>query len=157
MKHVEYKSYQGAVSYEDGRLVVQILHITDFVVAECDSASAVGTVFRELVDEYITDCKALGREPNKPFKGTFNVRVSPDLHREAVLSATRHEQTLNAWVSNAISGKLSNERDIVDKQAIKTMFERFQILDQMAEQSVSQVLLISEVGKLPHGEKSGRP
>lgn len=109
MKHVEYKGFQGAVSYEDGLLVVQILHITDFVVAECDSASAVDDVFRELVDEYIADCKTLGREPNKPFKGTFNVRVSPDLHREAVLSATRHEQSLNSWVSDAVSGKLADE------------------------------------------------
>ena len=110
MKHVEYKSYQGAVSYEDGRLVVQILHITDFVVAECESAPEVADVFRDLVDEYITDCKTLGREPNKPFKGTFNVRVSPELHREAVLSATRHEQSLNSWVSDAVSGKLADER-----------------------------------------------
>ena len=110
MKHVEYKGFQGAVSYEDGLLVVQILHIMDFVVSECDSASAVEDVFRELVDEYIADCKTLGREPNKPFKGTFNVRVSPDLHREAVLSATRHEQSLNSWVSDAVSGKLADER-----------------------------------------------
>ena len=117
MKHVEYKGFQGAVSYEDGLLVVQILHITDFVVAECDSASAVDDVFRELVDEYIADCEALGREPNKPFKGTFNVRVSPELHRQAVLSATRHEQSLNSWISDAVSGKLAGERGKPDKKA----------------------------------------
>ena len=121
MKHVEYKNYQGAVSYEDGRLVVQILHITDFVVSECDSASEVGAVFRELVDEYIADCKALGREPNKPFKGTFNVRISPDHHRQAVLSATRREQTLNSWVADAIREKLADERGDAGKQAIELL------------------------------------
>lgn len=147
MKHVEHKGYQGSVSYEDELLVVQILHITDFVVVECNSASEVGTVFIELVDEYITDCKTLGREPNKPFKGTFNVRISPDHHREAVLSATRREQSLNTWVSDAIREKLADERSNADKQTMDVFSEKLQMLALIPEQYSTQRFQFFEMGK----------
>jgi len=36
---LKYKDYQGSVSFEDGKLLVQILHIDDFITTECDSAA----------------------------------------------------------------------------------------------------------------------
>ncbi|NEU32775.1 toxin-antitoxin system HicB family antitoxin, partial [bacterium LRH843] len=45
----------------------------------------------------------LNKKPDQPFKGTFNVRISPDLHRKAVLASSN---SLNNFVSDAIQEKL---------------------------------------------------
>ena len=49
-------------------------------------------------------CAELGKKPDQPFKGTFNVRISPELHRKAVLASS--DNSLNAFVSDAIQEKL---------------------------------------------------
>jgi predicted HicB family RNase H-like nuclease len=41
--------------------------------------------FREPVDEYIRTCKEMGKEPQTPFKGMFNVRVKPELQQQAAI------------------------------------------------------------------------
>ena len=60
------------------------------------------TEFHQAVDDYLAFCKDLGKEPNKPYKGLFNVRISPELHRKAAIAASLHGETLNAFVTNAI-------------------------------------------------------
>lgn len=106
MTTLRYKDYQGSVTYEDGELVLQILHIDDFITTECDSAADAQTAFEALVDDYLATCAQLGKEPNRPFKGSFNVRVSPDLHRRAAMAAADEGVSLNAWVERAMAQKL---------------------------------------------------
>jgi predicted HicB family RNase H-like nuclease len=106
MTVLKYKDFQGSVSFEDGVLVVQILHIDDLIIAECDSASKVEETFRDLVDDYVETCAATGKEPGKPFRGSFNVRVDPQLHKKAAMSAAAEKMSLNAWVESAIRDRL---------------------------------------------------
>ncbi|ORE87952.1 type II toxin-antitoxin system HicB family antitoxin [Aurantimonas sp. 22II-16-19i] len=104
---LNHRGYQGAVSFADGRLIIRILHIEDTVTDECDSASKAQAHFEGLVDDYLDTCKALGKEPSRPFKGSFNVRVSPSLHRRAAMAAADRGQSLNAWVEQAIENDLA--------------------------------------------------
>ena len=46
---------------------------------------------------------ALGKEPPRPFKGLFDVRVPPALHRTAALRVTRDGAALNEVVVRALS------------------------------------------------------
>lgn len=106
MTTLRYKDYQGSVTYEDGTLVLQILHIDDFITTECDSAGDVQKAFEALVDDYLATCAEVGKEPNRPFKGSFNVRVTPDLHRRAAMAAADEGLSLNAWVERAVAQQL---------------------------------------------------
>src|ERR1044071_7697615 len=106
MSVVKYKDFQGAVDYEDGRLVIQILHIDDFVTTECDSAEEVEAAFKELVEDYLETCAAVGKEPSKAFRGSFNVRVDPQLHKKAAMAAATAGSSLNAWVETAMRERL---------------------------------------------------
>ncbi len=106
MSVLTYKGYQAKVTYEDDRLVVQVLHIDDFLTTECTSATGVKESFHDLIDDYLAECESLGREPNKPFKGSFNVRMSPGLHRQAALAAKLDDKSLNAWVVSCVEAKL---------------------------------------------------
>ena len=38
----------------------------------------------------------------KHTKGSFNIRISPELHRRAAIYATTHQTTLNHVVENAL-------------------------------------------------------
>jgi len=39
------------------------------------------------VEDYLETCKALGREPQKVYKGVFNVRIEPELHKKVYQEA----------------------------------------------------------------------
>lgn len=94
------------MSFDDGALIVRILHIDDSVSTECDSAAQAQTVFEDLVEDYLETCAAVGKEPNKPFRGSFNVRVGPDLHKRISMAATARGDSLNAWIISALEEKL---------------------------------------------------
>lgn len=110
MRTIMYKGYQASVEFDDGSLFVKVLHIDDVLVAECDSASGAEKVAQELIDDYLADCEAEGRAPTKPFKGSFNVRLTPELHKRAAMEAAEEGQTLNSWISNAIQEKVECSR-----------------------------------------------
>lgn len=60
------------------------------------------TLLRRL-GSYLTTCQSLGHTPEKPCKGSFNVRVGHDLHLAAALAATRKKVTLNDLTRQALS------------------------------------------------------
>lgn len=106
MTYMKYKGYLGSIEpiLETGSLYGKIVFIRDLVSYEAETLSELENEFRLSVDEYLTDCERLNREPDKPFKGSFNVRTSPELHRAAALAA--QDSSLNAFVCAAIEEKL---------------------------------------------------
>lgn len=109
MSVLTYKDFQGSVSFDEGRLLIKVLHIEDTLLAECESASNAQSVFEELVEEYLETCKEVGKEPCKPYKGSFNVRISPALHRKIAMAAAAREESLNSWVAEALELHLDND------------------------------------------------
>ena len=101
---LEYKGYYTKIEYsaEDQVLFGKIEGIKDLVNFECDNPADVEKEFHSAVDDYLALCKDLGENPDKPYKGVFNIRISPELHRKAAIAADKNGETLNAFVSNAI-------------------------------------------------------
>jgi predicted HicB family RNase H-like nuclease len=50
-----------------------------------------------------------GIEPQKCYKGSFNVRISPELHRTLAILAASHNTTLNATVEDALQKYAANQ------------------------------------------------
>ena len=46
-------------------------------------------------------------EPEKAYKGSFNVRISPDLHRSIAIHAIQDGMTLNKYVEKALQNAIS--------------------------------------------------
>jgi len=106
MKNVlEYKGYHTRIEYdfETRTLRGRIEGINDFVDFETEDISNVEKEFHNAVDDYLEFCKEVGKNPEKEYKGTFNVRISPDLHKKLALCALMDGRTLNAEVETAIS------------------------------------------------------
>jgi predicted HicB family RNase H-like nuclease len=107
MTILDYKGYQGAIEYEDGQLVIQLLHIDDFITTTCEAAGEAEAAFHELVNDYLATCQETGRAPNKPYKGSLNIRMSPELHRRVAMAAASAHVSLNAWIVRACEANLS--------------------------------------------------
>lgn len=100
----EYKGYAGSaeVDVEGAALVGRILFITDIITYSSDSVDGLRREFEQAVDEYLDCCGEAGVAPEQPCKGSFNVRVGHELHREAALSARRNGVSLNEFVQRAL-------------------------------------------------------
>jgi predicted HicB family RNase H-like nuclease len=59
-----------------------------------------------MVDEHVKDCEAENIPVEKSYKGSFNVRLTPDLHRKAAISARINGTTLNTFVKESIEMRL---------------------------------------------------
>ena len=106
---LKYKDYLGSVEYssEDDCFFGKVIGINDLVTFEGTSTSELKQAFCEAVDDYLLICKRAGKSPEKSYKGSFNVRVRPEIHRQAALYASAHGKTLNSLVEEAIVDKIS--------------------------------------------------
>ena len=112
---LEYRGYHGTVQYsaEDGLLVGSVFGIRDSLNYHGRSIDEITQAFHSCVDGYLEMCAALEREPDKEYKGSFNVRISPELHRKAALEAERQGISLNQCVQNALEYALEIKPVIV--------------------------------------------
>lgn len=100
-----YRGYTCAVSFdaEGGYLYGAVSGIRDRIYFESESAREVASSFHRAVDDYLAFCAEKGKSPEKPFKGTFNVRVGSELHELAALKAAEKGESLNQFVAEAIA------------------------------------------------------
>ena len=77
---LQYKGYSGTITYseEDGVFHGKVAGIKALISFEGDSVSLIKKDFHNAVDEYLEFCKESGLKPEKPFKGSFNVRINPE-------------------------------------------------------------------------------
>ena len=101
---LSYKNYNGTVEYskEDDCLFGKVRSLLSY---EGESIKELKADFQRVIDEYLADCGERNVEPEQPYKGTFNIRISPELHRNIALYAMEHGKSLNAAVEEAI-GKM---------------------------------------------------
>ncbi|KOH44984.1 type II toxin-antitoxin system HicB family antitoxin [Sunxiuqinia dokdonensis] len=111
MKNVlTYKGFIGSVNYSaDDRLFFgKIEGINDLVTFEGTSVDELENAFKEMVSLHIEDCQREGKPVEKSYKGSFNVRVSQELHKQAVQTATAKGITLNQLVKRALKREIQD-------------------------------------------------
>ena len=101
---LRYKGYRSVITYraEERILYGKIEGIKDLVNFQADNAADIEKEFHSAVDDYLSLCEKLGCEPDKPYSGTFNVRVPAKLHRATAMYAIDHGMTLNEVVETAM-------------------------------------------------------
>lgn len=106
MSHtLQYKGYEGSVLYsaEDEMLHGRILGIRDTISYGGTTVKSLRKNFRDAVDEYLRFCEETGKTPDTPYKGSFNVRIPPELHQKVARYADQHDMKLNAVVQEALA------------------------------------------------------
>ena len=102
--YLHYKNFIGSVEFseEDACFHGKVIGIKSLISFEGDCVSSITDDFHKSVDEYLKFCADKGKEPEKPFKGSFNVRIDADLHRKLALTASKRRVSLNTLVEDAI-------------------------------------------------------
>ena len=108
---MEYKGYLGSVEFseEDGVFYGKVMGIRALISYEGTNARELVEDFHGAVEDYLELCAAEGREPEKAYKGSFNVRISPELHKQAVIFAAAHQMSLNSLVEHAMRLSLAEQ------------------------------------------------
>lgn len=105
MKNIlEYKGYHAKVEIdlEDNVLYGKIEGIKDLVNFESESIENLESEFHSAVDDYLEFCKEVGKNPEKEYSGTFNVRIDPELHKQLSVMALKNNESLNQIVEKAL-------------------------------------------------------
>jgi predicted HicB family RNase H-like nuclease len=105
---LQHSGYYGSVLYsaEDQMLHGRLLGIRDMVSYGGKNVKELQKNFRDAVDEYLAFCKEEGKQPDVPYKGSFNVRVTPELHCRVAILAERRKKKLNTLVNEALEAYL---------------------------------------------------
>lgn len=100
----EYSGYIGTIEFseEDALFFGKVMGIRSLISYEGKNANELISDFHSAVDDYLAVCEAEGREPEKAYKGSFNIRISPELHKQLVVCATSRQMSLNSFVENAL-------------------------------------------------------
>lgn len=108
---ITYKDYIGTVNFsEDDKVFFgKVIGITDSISFEGDTVENLIANFHDAVDEYLAYCSENGKEPQQQYKGSFNVRITADLHRKASLSASAKNISLNSYVEQAIEKQVAKD------------------------------------------------
>ncbi len=105
---MQYKNYIGSVEFseEDKLFFGKVLGIRSLISYEGKNATELVKDFHGAVDDYLGLCQQEGKEPERAYRGSFNVRISPELHKRAVIAALSKRISLNNFVENSIEQAL---------------------------------------------------
>ena len=101
---IEHKGYVGTVEYssEDNILFGQVIGIRGLISYEGNSIEELKADFAVAINDYLIECEANGREPQQPYNGQLNVRISPDIHKKLQMYSSSKSQILDEIVEAAI-------------------------------------------------------
>ena len=106
---IEYKGYIGSVEFseEDGVFYGKVQGIRSLISYEGRNAKELVKDFHVSVDDYLMLCQEEGTDPEVAYKGSLNVRLGGDLHKQAALYAMANSQSLNSVIEEAVREKVS--------------------------------------------------
>lgn len=101
---MKYKGYQAIVEFseEDNVFFGKIAFLSDLVTFEGTSVQMLEENFHKSVDDYLETCEKIGKKPEKMFKGSFNIRISPVLHRKLAIKSLNQKKSLNKFIEQAL-------------------------------------------------------
>ena len=101
---MNHNGYRGIVDYSDAdnTFYGRIIGINDLITFEGASVKDLKKSFQDSVDDYLESCRQLAKEPQKEYRGMFNVRIPSNLHKMACNIAEIKKISLNKLVEEAI-------------------------------------------------------
>ncbi len=101
---LSYKGYTGEVEYDAEAKILygHVIDCDDVITFESARADEIEEEFHRSVDVYLDWCTERGKEPKKPYSGKLVLRMSPEVHRAAVIAAAHTHKSLNVWLAEAV-------------------------------------------------------
>ena len=104
MNTMRHGKYVASIEFDEkaGLFHGEIINLNDVVTFQGRSVNELKKAFGESIRDYLEACAEFGKEPEKPFTGKFVVRLTPQVHRSAVIAAKAEGKSLNKWVAEKV-------------------------------------------------------
>ena len=127
---LEYNGYHAFIELDpnDKIFVGTVIGINDDLSFHGTSYIEIEEMFHQSIDNYLEVCQQIGKEPDKEYKGSFNVRITPEMHKNADIAAKSQGITLNQYIYNAIEASFGNtekKETIVYCLPLETMMKQY--------------------------------
>ena len=110
METLKYKGFIGSIeaNLEDNTLYGKVMGLEKgtLITYEGATLAELKEDFNSAVDDYITFCKENNLPQLKSYSGTFNVRITPELHAKIALSAQSSGMSLNAYIQKILAAAM---------------------------------------------------
>ncbi len=106
---MRYKGYYGSVNFDADDLIFygKLEFINALISYEGETAKEINAAFKEAVDDYLETCTVRATQPEKPFKGSLNIRIGRELHEKAALIAKEIGcSSLNEFIKQALNHEI---------------------------------------------------
>ena len=102
---IKYKGFIGSVHFsaDDAVFYGKVEGVNDLISFEGESVQELISAFHYVVDEHIKDCEAENKELQKSYKGSFNIRLSPELHQRIATIAKLRGQSINKFIADTLA------------------------------------------------------
>ena len=116
---LEYKGYFTRIESDAASCTLRgkIEGIRDLVDFESSSAENIQIEFHNAVDDYLQFCEEVGKTPERSYRGSFNVRIKPQLHKRLYERSLQEDASMNSVVEEAIAAYLKDEHPKDEKNA----------------------------------------
>jgi predicted HicB family RNase H-like nuclease len=106
---MEYKGYIGEVTFDSDAHIFhgEIINTRDVITFQGKTVDELEAAFQESIEDYLKWCKEDGVSPEKPYSGKFNLRISPELHKEIAITARKMKLSINKFVEKAVVDELT--------------------------------------------------
>lgn len=111
-----HNDYIGSVHFnaDDETFFGKIEGIDDLISFEGNSVAELKHSFEEAVEDYIQLCKENGKKHDKSYKGSFNIRIAPDIHKKAKRLALIKGISLNQFIQKAVEEEVLRESEKIE-------------------------------------------
>lgn len=101
---MEYEGYLGSVIFDEDDEIFhgKLEYIKALVTYEAKNAKGLIKAFHDAVNAYLKMCARHNEQAEKPFKGSFNVRTGPELHRHLAMLAAQQGVSLNRFIVDTL-------------------------------------------------------
>lgn len=108
---IEYKGYIGVFEYDESidAFHGRVIGLRDVITFQGRSVDDLKREMKESVEDYLELCAEAGKDPDKPYRGEFIVRTSPEVHRKVATQAEASGVSMNTWVESVLTSALETQ------------------------------------------------
>ncbi len=99
-----WKGYIAVIDYDPdiSKFHGIVQNATSVITFYGSSVEELEREFETSMVEYFKVCEEKGKQPDKPYSGKFNVRLTPHLHGRIAVAALSNGKSINKWVADTL-------------------------------------------------------
>jgi predicted HicB family RNase H-like nuclease len=95
--------YVATIEFDEeaGLFHGEVINTRDVPTFQGQTLDELKVVFADAIADYIDRCRERGKEPQRPYSGSFTLRISPESHRRVAPAAARSGKSVDAFPSHS--------------------------------------------------------